>query len=154
VVETNSSQKSFGDVLMDENSSEWHRRHALLSWTACYQDDCDVHRSEKEGSGWFPQRKKGKKSKRQTEGEVATFFMMEVHEEENEDQSEEAENADNKEDEETIKFVVVETRRTHLVLVTRWWKKIIVCKNGFRYRLLRYYPVKVRPIEKHTSALW
>ena len=26
--------------------------HTRLSWTACYDDNCRVHISEKEGSGW------------------------------------------------------------------------------------------------------
>ena len=30
------------------------RNHAILSWTACYNDDCSVHRSDKDGSGWYP----------------------------------------------------------------------------------------------------
>lgn len=29
-------------------------RHEHLSWTACYNDNCLVHLSEKEGSGWYP----------------------------------------------------------------------------------------------------
>ena len=36
-------------------------KHAMLSWTGCYDDSCPTHRSEKEGSGWFPQ---GQKEKR------------------------------------------------------------------------------------------
>ena len=28
--------------------------HVQLSWTGCYDDDCQLHLSEKEGSGWFP----------------------------------------------------------------------------------------------------
>ena len=36
--------------------------HPGLSWTACYDDQCPVHLSEKEGEGWFP-RKPGKKGK-------------------------------------------------------------------------------------------
>lgn len=28
--------------------------HDRLSWTVCYDDDCPVHLSEKNGSGWFP----------------------------------------------------------------------------------------------------
>jgi len=28
--------------------------HAELTWTACYDDDCHVHMSDKEGSGWYP----------------------------------------------------------------------------------------------------
>ena len=34
-------------------------QHAKLSWTACYDDNCRIHRSDKEGSGWFPS-KRGK----------------------------------------------------------------------------------------------
>lgn len=30
--------------------------HERLSWTVCYDDDCPVHLSEKNGSGWFPGR--------------------------------------------------------------------------------------------------
>jgi hypothetical protein len=37
--------------------------HARLSWTACYDDACPVHYSDKEGSGWFPQRRKRKARK-------------------------------------------------------------------------------------------
>ena len=28
--------------------------HASMSWTACYDDQCRVHLSEKQGSGWYP----------------------------------------------------------------------------------------------------
>lgn len=30
------------------------RRHMCLSWTACYDDSCQVHLSEKQGSNWYP----------------------------------------------------------------------------------------------------
>ena len=36
--------------------------HAFLSWTACYDDACPIHRSDKEGSGWFPKRRKQSKN--------------------------------------------------------------------------------------------
>ncbi|KAH0613946.1 uncharacterized protein H6S33_005832 [Morchella sextelata] len=29
-------------------------QHGLMSWTACYDDSCPVHFSDKNGSGWFP----------------------------------------------------------------------------------------------------
>lgn len=29
-------------------------KHAHLSWTVCYDDDCPIHLSDKNGSGWFP----------------------------------------------------------------------------------------------------
>lgn len=28
--------------------------HERLSWTVCYDDDCRIHLSDKNGSGWFP----------------------------------------------------------------------------------------------------
>jgi hypothetical protein len=31
--------------------------HAMMSWTACYDDECYTHMSDKQGSGWFPTRK-------------------------------------------------------------------------------------------------
>ena len=34
--------------------------HATLSWTGCYDDNCYIHPSDKQGSGWFPKRPRGK----------------------------------------------------------------------------------------------
>ena len=36
--------------------------HDNLSWTACYNDECSTHRSDKEGSGWYPKTPKGKRT--------------------------------------------------------------------------------------------
>ena len=33
-----------------------------MSWTACYDDDCLVYRSDKDGSGWYPRKPKPKKT--------------------------------------------------------------------------------------------
>ena len=30
--------------------------HATLSWTGCYDDDCYIYFSDKQGLGWFPKR--------------------------------------------------------------------------------------------------
>lgn len=32
------------------------REHTGMSWTACYEDDCPVHSSDKYGAGWWPKR--------------------------------------------------------------------------------------------------
>jgi hypothetical protein len=32
--------------------------HALMSWTACYDDSCSIHQSEKLMSGWYPKQVK------------------------------------------------------------------------------------------------
>ena len=34
--------------------------HATLSWTGCYDNDCYIYLSNKQGSGWFPKRPRGK----------------------------------------------------------------------------------------------
>jgi hypothetical protein len=31
--------------------------HDMMSWTACYDDECYTHMGDKQGSGWFPTRK-------------------------------------------------------------------------------------------------
>ena len=35
--------------------------HGSLNWTVCYDDNCLIHLSEKQGSGWFPQKPRNKK---------------------------------------------------------------------------------------------
>jgi len=34
--------------------------HATYHWTACYDDDCNIHRSEKDTTGWYPKPPKSK----------------------------------------------------------------------------------------------
>jgi hypothetical protein len=51
--------------------------HNLLSWTACYDDQCPMHKSEKEGSGWFPKAPKRKQPKQIT---IATITFQEASE--------------------------------------------------------------------------
>ena len=34
--------------------------HAALSWTGCYDDNCYIYLSDKQGSGWFSKRPQGK----------------------------------------------------------------------------------------------
>ena len=56
----------------DEQASKDAHEHSLLSWTGCYDDDCQVHKSEKDGSGWYP--RAPKKSKREsTKKQVASI---------------------------------------------------------------------------------
>jgi hypothetical protein len=49
---------NFGRGMYDtsclEETKAKDREHACLSWTACYDDDCRVHLSDKQGSGWYP----------------------------------------------------------------------------------------------------
>lgn len=46
------------------SSDQAAHEHALLSWTGCYQDDCQVHLSDKDGSGWFPKKPRRQRNRR------------------------------------------------------------------------------------------
>ena len=62
-VEKNISKLRREDAILKER-----REHGLLSWTACYDDGCLVHVSEKDGASWYPRKpKKNKSSKQRTQ---------------------------------------------------------------------------------------
>jgi hypothetical protein len=44
------------DTTGTENATD-QDDHTMMSWTACYDDDCYIHFSDKQGSGWFPRRR-------------------------------------------------------------------------------------------------
>ena len=48
--------------LRETSHEEARLAHARLSWTTCYDDGCSIHRGNKEGSGWFPQKSKRSKN--------------------------------------------------------------------------------------------
>ena len=37
-----------------DSMQQRHNEHTSLSWTACHDDACYIHLSDKEGSGWLP----------------------------------------------------------------------------------------------------
>lgn len=37
-----------------------------MSWTGCYNDECLIHLSDKECSGWFPRKPRGNKKRKST----------------------------------------------------------------------------------------
>ena len=37
-----------------DHTEEADKQHRKLLWTTCFNDTCFIHRSDKEGSGWFP----------------------------------------------------------------------------------------------------
>jgi hypothetical protein len=39
---------------MEQTATEVQDTHAAVSWTACYDDDCAIHMSDKYGSGYWP----------------------------------------------------------------------------------------------------
>ncbi|APA12630.1 hypothetical protein sscle_09g074000 [Sclerotinia sclerotiorum 1980 UF-70] len=46
--------------------------HAAISWTACYDESCKIHLSDKEATGWFPQRKAGRPCKKGRSEEISS----------------------------------------------------------------------------------
>lgn len=46
----------------EDQEKQARMQHASLSWTGCYDDNCVVHRSEKDGAGWYPTAPKKRKT--------------------------------------------------------------------------------------------
>ena len=44
------------DKQLNATQTKAKPNHATLSWTRCYDDDCYIHLSDKQASGWFPKR--------------------------------------------------------------------------------------------------
>jgi hypothetical protein len=42
----------------EQNGDSTQLEHAMLSWTACYDDSCISHYNEKAGTGWWPRKRK------------------------------------------------------------------------------------------------
>jgi len=40
-----------------EDATRTSDDHDMMSWTACYDDECFTHMADKQGLGWFPTRK-------------------------------------------------------------------------------------------------
>jgi len=40
-------------------SDSQHPDHGMMSWTACTEDSCWTHKSEKDGAGWYPRATRG-----------------------------------------------------------------------------------------------
>ena len=55
--------------------------HGSLSWTACYEENCPTHLSDKEGSGWYP------KPLKKAREFAATYRKSEIHSENNDEKA-------------------------------------------------------------------
>ena len=49
--EVRKEEKEWKESIEKANKNEEENNHASMSWTACYDDECLVHMSEKDGSG-------------------------------------------------------------------------------------------------------
>ena len=38
---------------LEQKSTDINQQHNSMSWTACYNDTCQTHRGNKDGSGWY-----------------------------------------------------------------------------------------------------
>jgi len=69
---SNDSKISIGNSWDDNRtlpiSSEMERRHSEMSWMSCTDDGCEIHKTEKEGAGYWPNdlqvRRQSKKTNR------------------------------------------------------------------------------------------
>ena len=48
------------DKQLNATQTKAKPNHATLSWTSCYDDNCYIHLSDKQGSRWFPKQPRGK----------------------------------------------------------------------------------------------
>ena len=48
------------DKQLNATQTKTKPNHATLSWTGCYDGNCYIHLSDKQGSKWFPKRPRGK----------------------------------------------------------------------------------------------
>lgn len=55
---TDATQMSDLDTLYRQQTENYHSN---LSWTACYDDSCEIHLSDKIGSRWFPKQRSKKR---------------------------------------------------------------------------------------------
>ena len=51
------------DKQLNATQTKAKSNHAMLSWTGCYDDNCYIYFSDKQGSGWFLKRPQGKQLK-------------------------------------------------------------------------------------------
>lgn len=53
---TDTLERILGSDASTEKDIPTLSNHDLLSWTACFDDHCNTHLSDKQGTGWFPQK--------------------------------------------------------------------------------------------------
>jgi hypothetical protein len=138
------------------------KMHTCLSWTACYNDECHTHRSDKEGTGWFPRRP------RQASKDQESLSMMNAPENQQGEQDTaddgdldtlDEESTTDEEDPEpgTViqgtanggRTIVVEARRTSLTVITCYWEEVdcnLDCDRGKQHQHVRFNE-QVKPKE-------
>jgi Retrotransposon gag protein/Zinc knuckle/WCCH motif len=121
--------------LFKKITTEESHRHALLSWTVCYQDYCPVHYSSKNDSGWFPREPQGKGKQADKDQESLSMMNEEQPAEEtsennaDNEQANEESSSDESEPREIPMFIAQRTTKEGFTLVTNFWRNAR-CQNG------------------------
>ena len=106
--------------------------HAILSWTACYNDHCLIHLSEKEGANWYPQKKKRRQWKGPVQAESdseasATSWILMLDDGKNTTQEdcdwdEESVNEATDDEQAQCNFVLLRPVKGRLHIITNRWE--------------------------------
>ena len=67
---------SWGDNITLPITSEMEQRHTEMSWMSCTNDECEIHKDDKEGASYLPKdpmaRKQSKKTRRKVKDRTPT----------------------------------------------------------------------------------
>ena len=112
--------------------------HEIMSWTACYNDDCAIHRSSKEGATWWPQKKKRSSWKGPIREESSDsepvhdirdlYIMRDDRLTNQEDEEVLADDTDDESDSEVIDaraqqpYCIITPSRGDLFVITNYWR--------------------------------
>ena len=101
-------------------------KHASLSWTACYDDSCTIHYSDKMGAGWFPQgpKRKNRRSKKSKELQEALAQEGDMHDQPGFWMMTDGRPEPLPETPEDTKFIAISMTREKLVIVSPYWRTI------------------------------
>lgn len=103
-------------------SDKRHPNHANISWTGCYDDYCFTHKSEKDGSGWYP-----KKPRQRSKKQVNTHVKLHA---------------------EPVK--VVSKHADRIVLETHHWRQVQDFDSGFEYGQVTHDATRLQQIPLHV----
>jgi hypothetical protein len=137
-----------------ERQQQQIAKHASLSWTACYDDSCHIHYSDKMGSGWFPQRpRKGNRKNKKSRG-VQERLAQEGDMIENGNDPHEEIYMMTQEPDELLQFVVVAYDDDEFILETLYWTERTcwytdceACKDGKKRPHPAFTPERYRQVD-------
>ena len=144
-------------TIPEETPSEWERRHSLLAWTECYRDYCPIHYDEKEIAGFFPHEKgdvwveasKDQESLSMMNAPESNQQGPASDEEDLEELDGTEEDETESEDEAPSRTVVKEIQKTHITILTCFWKEVnctVQCDLGTQHYHI-VYDKETRPKE-------